>query len=262
MPLLIRKPCVPNYSWIHDEKPLALAFNDIRWPEGFSVHSMSPNQAVSVKRHLLLNKKYNRMPPSREIAPSILEKTGTLLKETPEDAGQVLRAAGAQALFFTGRTDGTPGIPANSVSLVVTSPPFLGVVDYEEDNWLRLWFAGIYPQSVHISSCRQLVDWQREMTWVFHELHRVLVSGGHDAFEDGEIRAGTLKVGGRGNSSRCLCGPETSARHDQRREVYKDSKLLGALRRMKRAPTRTGSCSSRNPADTSSKPNASEHYGK
>ena len=30
----------------------------------------------------------------------------------------------------------------NTISLVVTSPPYLNVTNYEEDQWLRLWFLG------------------------------------------------------------------------------------------------------------------------
>lgn len=35
------------------------------------------------------------------------------------------------------------------VSLVVTSPPYLNVTSYEEDQWLRLWFLGGAPQPTY-----------------------------------------------------------------------------------------------------------------
>ena len=40
-----------------------------------------------------------------------------------------------------------------SVNLVVTSPPYLNVTDFEEDQWLRLWFLGGDPKPTrsHIS---------------------------------------------------------------------------------------------------------------
>ena len=34
-------------------------------------------------------------------------------------------------------------IDNESVHLTVTSPPFLDVVDYKADNWLRCWFLDI-----------------------------------------------------------------------------------------------------------------------
>ena len=68
----------------------------------------------------------------------------------------------------------TPQIPAQSVSLVVTSPPFLNVVDYATDNWLRCWFFGLDAKSVKLTVPRRLDAWQAAMTEVFRELHRVL----------------------------------------------------------------------------------------
>ncbi|MCL4177974.1 MAG: hypothetical protein KJ072_09550 [Verrucomicrobia bacterium] len=90
--------------------------------------------------------------------------------------------------------DATPPIPSDSVSLVVTSPPFLDVVDYAQDNWLRCWFAGIDPKSVRLTVPRKLDAWATAMTRVFQELHRVLQPGGHVAFEVGEVHGGRIKL--------------------------------------------------------------------
>jgi hypothetical protein len=88
----------------------------------------------------------------------------------------------------------TPQILARSVSLAVTSPPFLNVVDYATDNWLRCWFLGVDAKSVKLTIPRKLDAWQAVMTDVFHELHRVLKPGGHVAFEVGEVHAGKTKL--------------------------------------------------------------------
>ena len=50
------------------------------------------------------------------------------------------------------------------MSLVVTSPPFLDVVNYAGDNWLRGWFCGIDTSAVEISMHRKVADWQAAMT--------------------------------------------------------------------------------------------------
>jgi hypothetical protein len=76
----------------------------------------------------------------------------------------------------------------------VTSPPFLDVVQYADDNWLRCWFAGIDPKSVKLTVPRKLDAWQDAMTRVFRELSRVLKPGGHIAFEVGEVHAGKTKL--------------------------------------------------------------------
>ena len=85
-------------------------------------------------------------------------------------------------------------IASGSVSLVVTSPPFLDVVDYAADNWLRCWFIGVDPSSVRLTVPKQLEPWQLAMTEVFRELHRILRLGGHVAFEVGEVRGGKIKL--------------------------------------------------------------------
>ena len=83
-------------------------------------------------------------------------------------------------------------VHGSTVSLVVTSPPFLDVVDYQKDNWLRCWFNGIDASKVSIWQLRDKDEWTTAMTRVFRELRRVLVPGGHVAFEVGEVRGGKL----------------------------------------------------------------------
>ena len=95
---------------------------------------------------------------------------------------------------MTGPARATPQLASGSVSLVVTSPPFLDVVDYAADNWLRGWFCGIDTAAVEMSIHRNVAKWQSAMTDVFGELARVLRPGGHVAFEVGEVRGGTVKL--------------------------------------------------------------------
>ena len=88
----------------------------------------------------------------------------------------------------------TPSLPSSSVSLVVTSPPFLDVVDYAGDNWLRGWFCGIDPAGVSLTVVKKIDEWRAAMTLVFSELARVLGPGGHVAFEVGEVRGGKVRL--------------------------------------------------------------------
>jgi len=80
------------------------------------------------------------------------------------------------------------------VGLVVTSPPFLNIVDYATDNWLRCWFLGIDPKTVQLTVPRKLETWAEAMTGVFRELKRILKPGGHVAFEVGEVHGGKTKL--------------------------------------------------------------------
>ena len=79
-----------------------------------------------------------------------------------------------KALLLTQHAAKTPEIKSRSVSLVVTSPPFLDVVDYATDNWLRCWFLGLDAESVKLTTPKKVEAWQAAMTEVFHELYRVL----------------------------------------------------------------------------------------
>jgi len=88
----------------------------------------------------------------------------------------------------------TPEILTDSVSLVVTSPPFLNVVDYATDNWLRCWFLGLDAKSFKLTVPRRIEVWQAAMTDVFRELARVLKPGGHVAFEVGEVHGGQTRL--------------------------------------------------------------------
>ena len=160
----------------------------------FSVYTLPPNQAVSIDSQKKINEKRNQTPPLRDVKNLILKKTRSLLKNCDDQIRKILRYASNQAHFLTQLSDSIPEIASNSVSLVVTSPPFLDVVNYAQDNWLRCWFCDIDPTTVPITMARKVEQWQHEMTKVFLELERVLKPGGHIAFEVGEVRHGKIKL--------------------------------------------------------------------
>lgn len=163
-------------------------------PGFFSVYTLPPNQAVSVKSQIRINAKRNQVPPRRDVAAIILKKSRQLLGDCTPEVREVLGRMAKQAQLLTELADATAVIPPDSVSLVVTSPPFLNVVQYADDNWLRCWFAGIDSRTVAISTPGKVEAWQSVMSAVFRELARVLKPGGHIAFEVGEIHGGKTKL--------------------------------------------------------------------
>ena len=160
----------------------------------FSVYTLPPNQAVSVKSQIRINERRKQTPPQRDICAILLKKTRILLSECDAALRRTLAAVADDALLLTGPSSATPQIPTGSVSLVVTSPPFLDVVDYAGDNWLRCWFLGLDARAVAITVPKKLEAWQQAMSAVFLELARVLKPGGHVAFEVGVVRGGSVKL--------------------------------------------------------------------
>ena len=163
-------------------------------PGFFSVYTLPPNQAVSVRSQLRINAKRNQTPPRRDVRKLMLKKTRILLRDCGGTARQNLALVASEARLMTKPASQTPEIPDNSVSLVVTSPPFLDVVDYATDNWLRCWFLGLDAKTVALTVPKKLDLWKAAMTLVFRELHRVLRPGGHVAFEVGEVHAGKTRL--------------------------------------------------------------------
>ena len=151
----------------------------------FSGRSMPPNQAVSVKAQLRINEKLGTLPPERDVAAVILKKSKSLLRDSC--APSQVRSG-----LHTGVAWDVPGIPDGVVNLTVTSPPFLDIVQYAADNWLRCWFAGIDPNAIAIDMHRTEDAWTEMVRRVLVEQARILRPRGYVAFEVGEVRNGKV----------------------------------------------------------------------
>ena len=154
-------------------------------PGFFSVYTLPPNQAVSAASQRKINEVRRQAPPPRDVLAIILKKSRSLLADGPPPPHP-------SAILLTGPAEVTPALATASVDLIVTSPPFLDVVDYEGDNWLRCWFAGIDPATVSIDKHRGLASWEAFVRRAFVELARVVRPGGFVAFEVGEVRGGKV----------------------------------------------------------------------
>jgi hypothetical protein len=161
-------------------------------PGFFSVRTLPPNQAVSVVSQEKINRRLGQTPPFRDVPRLILAKTASLLRDVDEFTRRRLEGAAAQARLFTQDCRRLDAVPDAAVDLVITSPPFLDVVDYQKDNWLRGWFAGIDSATVPILRLRRLEDWTSAMAGTLGELRRILRPGGHLVFEVGEVRRGSV----------------------------------------------------------------------
>ncbi|MBN1397238.1 MAG: site-specific DNA-methyltransferase [Bacteroidetes bacterium] len=156
----------------------------------FSVYTLPPNQAVSADSQKKINIKMKQTPEHRDTRVIIYKKSRTLLNDITPEEHKYLRQAGEGARFLTCDARETKTIESGSIQLTVTSPPFLDVVDYMQDNWLRCWFNGLDAEEISktITIARTLESWSAVMLGVFRELYRITKPRGFVAFEVGEIR--------------------------------------------------------------------------
>lgn len=82
-------------------------------------------------------------PKKRKVFEMLRQKAESRLKDVPKCGSGSVKLADVRnaANRFTGLH--------GKVALVVTSPPYLNVTRYEEDQWLRLWFLGGLPQPTY-----------------------------------------------------------------------------------------------------------------
>jgi hypothetical protein len=160
----------------------------------FSVYTLPPNQAASPRAQAKINARLDQRPEPKDVARIIVSKSRSLLRDVTPDARQRLGSLADAARLLTGFSSATPSIEDDSVALVVTSPPFLDVVDYKGDNWLRGWFCGIDTSVVPVTHARRVDEWKAFVAGTLRELRRVLKPGGHVAFEVGEVRGGAVRL--------------------------------------------------------------------
>lgn len=162
----------------------------------FSVYTMPPNQAVSPERQEKINFKRNQKPDYRDIKSIIMKKSSQLLRNLSSAEQDNLNNAGKSAVFLEVDAARTNSIPGTSIDLTVTSPPFLNIVQYSRDNWLRCWFNQIDMDKLEkqLTMAATLEQWSVKIGSVFDELFRITKTGGWVAFEVGEVRGGKINL--------------------------------------------------------------------
>lgn len=162
----------------------------------FSVYTLPPNQAVSPKSQRKINEKRQQIPPYRDTRKIILKKTKDLMRDLDENMVKLLRKMGNDAIFLNKDARETNEILDNSIQLTVTSPPFLDIVQYADDNWLRCWFNNIDANDFgkKITMSKKIEDWCNVMDSIFSQLYRITTPEGYVAFEVGEVRNGKIKL--------------------------------------------------------------------
>lgn len=162
----------------------------------FSVYTLPPNQATTPERQKIINEKRNQVPEYRDIKKIIMNKSKQLLRNISEHELEKLKKVNFLSRFYSNDARNTKEISDEVIKLTVTSPPFLNIVHYSQDNWLRCWFNNINANEIEkkITMSKKLSDWKDVMLGVMNELYRITIKEGWVAFEVGEVRNGTIKL--------------------------------------------------------------------
>ena len=162
----------------------------------FSVYTLPPNQAVTPERQKKINRKREQTPHYRDVKKLIVKKSKSLLRDIGKDERERLSSIIDDVILLNEDASDTSMIEEGSVDLTVTSPPFLNVVQYSLDNWLRCWFNGFDAKEIEkkMTLPASIPEWERSMGAVFRELFRITKDGGWVAFEVGEVRNGKVRL--------------------------------------------------------------------
>jgi DNA modification methylase len=162
----------------------------------FSVFTLPPNQAVTPESQKKINIKRNQIPEYRNVKEIILNKSKNLLKDITEPIRRQLFQIAEQSYFCNADAQNICEIKNESVNLTITSPPFLNIVQYAQDNWLRCWFNSLYVENIskNIVMAKTTSEWSNFVENVFKELFRITKKDGFVAFEVGEVNNGKVNL--------------------------------------------------------------------
>lgn len=160
----------------------------------FSVYTLPPNQAVSPDAQKKINEKRNQSPEDRNVKDIIFKKSLSLQRDLTDLQRSRLQKHFSECKLYAIDSQAKSPLADNSVSLVITSPPFLNTVQYAADNWLRCWFNDLDVEKIgkNITMSRTVDSWSHAMTRVLFDLYRIVTPGGWVAFEVGEVRGGRI----------------------------------------------------------------------
>ena len=126
-------------------------------------------------------------PEFRDVIPRILKKAGTILEHPVKEQ--------PKSTLFNSDSRSVP-LKDNSVDLIITSPPFLNVINYIDDNWLRFWFLG-YDRNKLRDKLVQTGDLNQYKEFIkdsLKEMNRVLKLGKYCVVEVGDVMHKSKKI--------------------------------------------------------------------
>ena len=121
--------------------------------------------------------------PERDIRPSAIRKQELVSKNLdalPDTHKSRIEQADSRDTNF----------PSNSVDLVVTSPPYMRVLDYSWNNWLRLWWLGVDRKTERedLTLTSDEATYRSFVRDTLLEIERLLTDDGYAVIVVGDVR--------------------------------------------------------------------------
>ena len=138
----------------------------------FSVYSF-PQISLPPEEQELLNVKRRQVPDYRAVVPRVLRKAASVLRDGWASS---IRGLEGRHRVETADARDLGFLRNSSVDLVVSGPPLPGDPDPVQDQWLRLWFAGVKAAGVRdqLFRCSEVGEWLEFMNSALFELARVV----------------------------------------------------------------------------------------
>jgi DNA modification methylase len=152
----------------------------------FTFNVISPKPEAIAKQNI----KHKGEVDERNIVPRILIKAKTVLKDPiPEVKDSWVKLSDSRKLPLEDR----------SVDLIVTSPPFLAVINYIDDNWLRFWFLGYTEKDMDklrkkLVQTPNIEEYKKFLKASIYEMDRVLKRGKYCIIEVGDVAHKSKKL--------------------------------------------------------------------
>jgi DNA modification methylase len=136
------------------------------------------------------NIKHGSKPEDRDVVPRILIKAKTILKDPIIEQ--------PKSKLYLAKSTKLP-LHNDSIDLIVTSPPFLSVINYIDDNWLRFWFLGYNNKDLEklrkvLIQTDDLDEYKEFINKSMKEMYRVLKRDKYCIIEVGDVAHKSKKL--------------------------------------------------------------------
>lgn len=169
--------CILGIMHGGERKDGTSGYLSISMPNTFS---MSPEYV----RRFVQTKQLNR--EFRDVFTIVKEKTERLFEKhtITETSGEVFKA---DVKTLTSNEELTKYV--GKVNLIVTSPPYLGIVNYAKQNWIRSWFLNkdANEVSLELDDDLNLTEWLSFASKFIRELKKMLKKDGVAVFVIGDV---------------------------------------------------------------------------